>query len=78
MSFDNQYGSMPLAKMIVYGPPIAGACAMLFVITFFVMNFGTDYLDFAPALFGTIFAIDRLWRSYSQINPAHRCDNINC
>lgn len=52
---------LPLAAVVAYGPPIVGASALLFFVTFFVMNFGTDYLGIAPAVIGTIFAVGRLW-----------------
>lgn len=53
--------ALPLASVVAYGPPIAGASALLFFVTFFVMNFGTDYLGFEPAVIGTLFAVGRFW-----------------
>ncbi len=52
---------LPLTQVILYGPPVVGASVLLFFVTFFVMNFGTDYLGFEPAVIGTVFAIGRLW-----------------
>lgn len=52
---------LPITDVLAYGPPIAGVSALLFFVTFFVMNFGTDYLGIAPAVVGTIFGIGRIW-----------------
>ena len=51
---DTPAEKLPLASVLTYAPPIVGASAMLFFVTFFVMNFGTDYLGFAPAAIGTV------------------------
>ncbi len=52
---------LTLVSVVAYGPPIVGASTLLFFVTFFVMNFGTDYLGFAPAVVGTVFGIGRIW-----------------
>jgi GPH family glycoside/pentoside/hexuronide:cation symporter len=57
---------VPLATLVLYGPPILGLSALLFFVQFFFLKFATDVLLLAPGLVATLFALGRLWDAVSD------------
>ena len=53
--------SLPLNAIVSYSMPTVGIGFMFFLVTLYLMKFGTDNLMISPVAMGVIFGISRIW-----------------
>ena len=61
-----QRDRLPLAMLLAYGVPTAGASYIAFLLTLYIFKYATDVLLIAPAAMGMIFAVARIWDAISD------------
>jgi len=52
---------LPLSAIVSYSLPTVGIGFMFFLVTLYLMKFGTDNLMISPVAMGVIFGISRIW-----------------
>ena len=59
-------GRVPLSTIVFYGMPAVALGFMGALVALYILKFATDTLGIAPAVFGTIFAIAKIWDGVSD------------
>ena len=77
---------LPRATIVAYCAPMVGMGVMFMPFSIWLMKFSTDVLLIAPALFGALFMIGRIWDGISDplvgtprgASTRHRAYSIVC
>ncbi|MEM7413300.1 MAG: MFS transporter [Myxococcota bacterium] len=60
--------------LVLYAMPSAGLQALLWLVIFYALKYGSDVLGVAPAIVGGVFALGRVWDAVSDPIVGHWSD----